>query len=39
MNNMANLDKVDVPHKNQKRKPWLMFMQLVPAGYVRKYED
>ena len=35
MNNMANLDKVDVPDKNQKRKLWLMLMQLVLAGYVR----
>jgi hypothetical protein len=39
INNMANLDKVDVPNKNQKRKPWLIFVQLLPAGYVRNDKE
>ena len=39
MNDMANLEKVDVPNKNQKRKLWLMFIQLVPAGYVRNDKE
>jgi hypothetical protein len=39
MKNMANLDKVNVPNDSQKRKLWLILMQLVPVGYVRNYED